>query len=96
MIRNAEGLISSSQRVAVGAEEREALDIEKGEIKTAEDLQVVIDNTLEQIKQRPDDPKLYSKLGDLYKQGNNYEDAKRAYEMAQQKDPNNPTKSPAS
>jgi tetratricopeptide (TPR) repeat protein len=71
--------------------EAEALDIEKGSIKTAGELKTSIDYKLEQIKKRPDDPLLYSMLGDLHKQGNNYEEAKRAYETARLKDPNNPT-----
>jgi tetratricopeptide (TPR) repeat protein len=71
--------------------EQQILDIEASGIKTSEDLRHVIDHTKGQIQQRPEDPKLHSRLGDLYKQGGNYNDAKKAYDIAREKDPNNPT-----
>ncbi|MCY3021524.1 MAG: tetratricopeptide repeat protein [Planctomycetota bacterium] len=68
------------------------MDREKAvDIKTAEDLQAAIGDAKSDIQQRPDDPRLYAKLGDLYKLGNNYIDAKKAYETAREKDPNNYT-----
>lgn len=71
--------------------EQQIIDIEASGIKTAEDLRHVVDHTKAQIQQRPEDPKLHAKLGDLYKQGGNYNDAKKEYEIAREKDPNNPT-----
>lgn len=62
------------------------------EIKTAEDLAAAISYTKEDIAKRPDDPRIslsWAKLGDLYKMGNNYAEAKKAYESAREKDPNN-------
>jgi tetratricopeptide (TPR) repeat protein len=81
---------------ATQSEEQKAqtdrLDREKGiDIKTAEDLKAVIDDTKSDIEKRPDDARLWAKLGDLHKQGNSYVDAKKAFEMAREKDPNNPS-----
>jgi tetratricopeptide (TPR) repeat protein len=69
------------------------LDREKGigDIKTTEDLKLAIEDKKHDIAQRPDDPKNYSMLGDLYKQGGSYADAKKSYEQAREKDANNPT-----
>ena len=67
------------------------LDRDKGEIKTDSDLKAAIDDTKADILQRPDDPQKHSKLGDLYKQSNNYEQAKQAYHTACEKDRNNPS-----
>ncbi len=70
------------------------LDREKGfDIKTAEDLADVINDTKLDIQKADDrnSPRLYAKLGDLYKQGQNYAEAKKAYEAAREKDPNNHT-----
>ena len=67
------------------------MDREKGDIKTSEDLRLAIEDKKQDIAQRPEDAKNYSMLGDLYKQGNNYAEAKKAYEQAREKDPNNPS-----
>jgi tetratricopeptide (TPR) repeat protein len=67
------------------------LSREAGDIKTDADLKAAIDDTLNDIQKRSDDPRLYAKLGDLHKQGGNYAEAKKNYEIARQKDPNNPT-----
>jgi tetratricopeptide (TPR) repeat protein len=68
-------------------------DIENlNEIKTAEDLAAAISYTKEDIAKRADDPRIsisWAKLGDLYKMGNNYAEAKKAYESAREKDANN-------
>jgi tetratricopeptide (TPR) repeat protein len=66
------------------------MDREKGfDIKTAEDLKDAINDKKEEIQKRPDDPRIYAMLGDLYKQGSNYDEAKKAYENARLKDANN-------
>jgi tetratricopeptide (TPR) repeat protein len=67
------------------------LDREKGDIKTSEDLRLAIEDRKQDIAQRPEDPKNYQMLGDLYKQGGNYAEAKKAYDQAREKDPNNPS-----
>jgi len=62
------------------------------EIKTPEDLAAAINLCKEDITKKPDDPRIsltWAKLGDLYKLGNNYAEAKKAYESAREKDPNN-------
>ncbi len=60
-----------------------------GDIKTSEDLKLAIDDKKDDIAKRPDDPKNYSMIGDLYMKSNNYAEAKKSYETAAAKDPNN-------
>jgi len=68
------------------------LDREKGmDIKTKDDLIAAINDCKADIAQRPDDARLYAKSGDFNKQGNDYDEAKKAYEQARAKDGNNPT-----
>ena len=67
------------------------LERESTEIKTDADLQLAINDKLSDLQKRPDDPKLYEGLGDLYKRGGNYNEAKKSYETAREKDPNNPS-----
>lgn len=66
------------------------MDREKGDIKTPEDLRLSIEDKRQDIAQHPDNPENYSMLGDLYKQGSNYAEAKKAYEQASQKNATNP------
>jgi tetratricopeptide (TPR) repeat protein len=68
------------------------LDREKSsDIKTADDLKLAIQDAKEELQKRPDDPRPHATLGDLYKHGGDYNESKKAYEAARQKDPNNPT-----
>jgi tetratricopeptide (TPR) repeat protein len=76
---------TDDQKKAAAKMERE----KSFDIKTEADLKAVIDDAKEEIAARPDDPRLYVKLGDYYKTGNNYAEAKKAYEQAREKDPNN-------
>ncbi|HEY3319711.1 MAG TPA: tetratricopeptide repeat protein [Planctomycetota bacterium] len=86
------GGIARSTQTEEQKKEAGRLDREKGfDIKTAEDLKAAIDDAKGDIQQRPDDPRLYAKLGDLYKQGSAYAEAKKAYETAREKDANNYT-----
>lgn len=66
-----------------------AQDLDKGGIKSEADLKMAVDLCKQEIQKRPDDPRLYAKLGDLCKQGNLYAEAKKAYETAREKDANN-------
>lgn len=78
---------TEEQKTAAGRMQREtAIDI-----KTKEDLVSAIEDARKDIQGRPDDPRLYAKLGDFLKQDNNYIDAKKALETACEKDPNNYT-----
>lgn len=61
------------------------------DIKTKDDLLAAIEDSKKDIQERPEDPRLYAKLGDFHKQDGNYVDAKRAFETACEKDPNNYT-----
>lgn len=84
------GAAARSTQTEEQKKEAARLDREKGfDIKTAEDLKAAIEDKKQDITKRPDDPRLYAALGDLYKQGNNYTEAKKAYESAKEKDPNN-------
>ncbi len=68
-------------------------DLEKGDIKSEADLEAIVKHTRDEIAANPDDrnvPKLYEKLGTIYKQFGRYDDAKEALEKARDKDPNNP------
>ena len=67
------------------------LERESSAIKTDADLQLAINDKLADLQKRPDDPKIYEGLGDLYKRGGNYNESKKAYETAKEKDPNNPS-----
>jgi len=78
---------SDEQKAATGRRSRE----EAIDIKTQEDLQAALEDGKADIQEHPDDPRLYAKLGDLYKHGGNYAEAKKSYETACQKDPNNYT-----
>jgi tetratricopeptide (TPR) repeat protein len=59
------------------------------DIKTKDDLMAAIGDAKKDIEERPEDPRLYAKLGDFLKLDNNYIDAKKAYETACEKDQNN-------
>ncbi|HYG76193.1 MAG TPA: hypothetical protein VEK08_14405 [Planctomycetota bacterium] len=85
------GAAARSTQTADQKKQAERSDREKGEIKTAEDLKAAINDKKADIQQRPDDPRLHAALGDLYKQGNAYAEAKKSYETAREKDPNNYT-----
>jgi len=76
---------TDAQKAATHRRARE----ESIDIKTAEDLTAALDDAKADIQAHADDPRLHAKLGDLYKQGDNYAEAKKAYEVACQKDPNN-------
>jgi tetratricopeptide (TPR) repeat protein len=60
------------------------------EIRTPEELEAVINYTMEDLRERPDDPRLHDKLGDLYRRGKRWDEAVVAYKNAQQKDSANP------
>lgn len=66
-------------------QERDAQDI-----RTADDLHMALADAKADILKRPDDARLYGKLGDLYRRSDNYAEAKTAYETAKAKDPANP------
>lgn len=88
------GVRGGAARSTQTAEQKAAaakMDREKGDIKTTEDLRLAIEDKKQDIAQRPDDAKNYAMLGDLYKQGNNYAEAKKAYDQAREKDANNPS-----
>lgn len=86
------GAAARSTQTEEQKKEAARLDREKGlDIKTADDLKDAIEDKKQDIQKRPDDPRLYAALGDLYKLGNNYAEAKKVYETAKEKDPNNYT-----
>lgn len=64
--------------------------IKVSEIRTDEDLELALKYTKEDLKERPDDPRLHDKMGDLYRRGHRYEEALAAYKTAREKDPANP------
>ena len=69
------------------------LDLEKGDIKSEADMEAIVNHTNDEIATCQDErnlPKLYEKLGTVYKQFGRYEDSKSAFEKAREKDPNNP------
>ena len=61
------------------------------DIKTHDDLVAALEDVKNDLQAHPDDPRLHAKLGDLYKHDNNYAAAKKAYQTACEKDPNNYT-----
>jgi len=69
------------------------LDLEKGDIKSEADLEAIVQHTNDEIASCPDErqlPKMYEKLGNIFKQFGRYDESKAAYENARIKDPNNP------
>ena len=73
--------------------EAERLDLEKGELKSESDLEAMIKLVSDQIATCDDErnlPKFYEKLGNINRQFGRYEDSKKAFEIAREKDPNNP------
>lgn len=88
------GQRGSVARQAQTDEQRKVTDRlqrETSDIKTGDDLKAAIDDKLSDLQKRPDDPKLFESLGELYKRAGNYNESKKAYETARQKDANNPT-----
>ncbi len=82
---------SLARNIARDKDQIDRLDRTEKQIRTAEDLEVALKDIQGDIKKRPEDARLYGKLGDLYKQGERYEDAKKAYQQAMEKDTVNPT-----
>jgi tetratricopeptide (TPR) repeat protein len=85
------GSAARSTQTADQAKAADRLEREGSAIKTEADLKLAIDDKMSDLQQRPDDPKVHSALGDLHKLGNNYNESKKYYDSARQKDPNNPT-----
>lgn len=85
------GAAARSTQTDEQKKQAERSDREKGEIKTAEDLKAAINDKKNDLLARPDDPRIHCALGDLYKQGGSYAEAKKSYDTAREKDPNNYT-----
>lgn len=81
---------SISLGIARDREKKDKLERSGQQIRTAEDLAAAIKDTLDDTKTSPDDARVWGKLGDLQKQGEKYEDSKKAYETAIEKDATNP------
>lgn len=93
-----DGKRGSMARLSQTDEQKRAaskLDLEKGDIKSEADLEAIVKHTRDEIAATaPDDrniPKLYEKLGTIYRQFGRYDDAKSAFESAREKEPNNPS-----
>lgn len=70
------------------------IDMEKGDVKSEADMEAIVKMTMEQIHNpanERDVPKFWEKLGSLYRQFGRYEESKKAFETAREKDPNNYT-----
>jgi tetratricopeptide (TPR) repeat protein len=83
-----------TQQTAQQQKQTARTDRENAEIKTEEDLRAAIGDAKEDIDTCKDErqlPRLHAKLGDLYKRGERYDDAKAAYQAAVAADPNNYT-----
>ncbi|MCW8131886.1 MAG: hypothetical protein KIS92_16185 [Planctomycetota bacterium] len=85
---NVKGSIARS--ISKSTDEVQRLERDTQDIRTADDLKMAIKDTQDDIAKRPDDARLYGKLGDLFKRGEDYEKSKKAYEDARQRDPQNP------
>ncbi|MCX7803865.1 MAG: hypothetical protein N3A38_01615 [Planctomycetota bacterium] len=76
-----------ARQIIKSKEEAEKLERREHFIRTKEDVEAAIRETLEDIAKHPEDARLYSKLYSLHKQGENYEEAKKAIRKAQELDP---------
>jgi len=81
---------SIARTISKSTDEVQRLQRDAQDIRTGEDLQAAIKDTYDDIKKRPDDARLFGKLGDLLKRSEKYEESKKAYEDAQKLDPQNP------
>jgi tetratricopeptide (TPR) repeat protein len=93
-----DGKRGSMARLTQTDEQKKAaskLDLEKGDIKSEADLEAIVKHTRDEIAAAPPEdrnvPKLYEKLGLIYRQFGRYDDAKTAFEAAREKEPNNPS-----
>ncbi|MCZ7648498.1 MAG: hypothetical protein M5U26_25095 [Planctomycetota bacterium] len=87
----AAGKMAATKGIMRSQENVERQERSQQDIRTEEDLRLAIEDTKADIHKRPDDARIYGKLGDLYKKGNNYDEAKKAYQTAVEKDAINPT-----
>jgi tetratricopeptide (TPR) repeat protein len=71
-------------------DQAERMTRDAGDIRTLQDVMAAIEDTRKDIQQRPDDARLYGKLGDLYRRAENYQEARKAYEQAIASDETNP------
>ncbi len=76
-----------ARQIIKSREEAEKLERREHFIRTKEDVEAAIKETLDDIDKHPEDARLYSKLYSLHKQGENYEEAKKAIKKAQELDP---------
>ena len=85
------GSVATSLQTAGQTKEAAKADRASSELRTSSDVKAAIEDAKEEIQQRPNDPRVYAKIGDLYLKSKDYAQAKTAFEMARQKDLNNPT-----
>ncbi|MBI3832098.1 MAG: hypothetical protein HY291_21435 [Planctomycetes bacterium] len=81
---------SIARTISKSSDEASRLQRDAQDIRTDDDMKAALKDTLDDIAKRPEDARLYGKLGDLYKRAENYEEAKKAYETAKSKDAANP------
>jgi len=84
------GKMAATRNILKSGAEVQKQERSQQELRTSEDVAAAIKDAQEDIKQRPEDARLYSKLGDLYRRQENYAESKKAYQVACQKDPTNP------
>lgn len=77
---------SAARRFLKDQKTTENMAAAEGELRTKDDVLRVIEITKADIAKRPDDARVYGKLGDLYMKGEMWEDARKSYMEAQAKD----------
>lgn len=78
-----------ARMIQKGKDDSDRAGREAHEIRSDEELKLAIQDAKADIVKKPDDARVHAKLGDLYKRGNNYADAKKCYEDARSKESTN-------
>ena len=77
----------AAQAVVKSKEEMERLSRDRENLRTEEDVLAEIDATKEDIKQRPDDSRLYVKLGNMHLRLRRFDEADEAFAKAKELSP---------
>jgi tetratricopeptide (TPR) repeat protein len=72
-------------------ERAERLETESKRLKTLSDVESAIERIKRDLQERPDEPKLHKKLGDLYARKKEYDAALKAYDRARSLNPHDAT-----
>jgi tetratricopeptide (TPR) repeat protein len=81
---------SIARQILRSSEDTEKLSRQDMDLRTQDDVLRAIEDAKRDVTARPDDARVYGKLGDLQRRAENYLEAKRAYEEARSRESTNP------